>query len=332
VAFLLTLSACTKPGSQLVITSSPTPTVTPGPTLTPTPEPLGSANHPLVIGAVIEELPSSGDQPQQQLVDSLESLTQFHFVFQQYDTWENLLNDLQTGLVHITWLPPLTYLHAHDLGIARVAMLTNHFGVYYYGVQFLANIESGFVAYYDPASNQTTGNADVALAQFQDRRPCWIDTKSLAGYIYPAALLAENNVIVKEPAFVVSSPATIRALYIKEICDFAVTFAISGDPRTSPSILDDLPDAMDRVIVIWKSDGVIPNLNLSYASLLDNDTVQALNNGFLDLIKADEGKALLTSILDYDIQDMRVVDDSIYDPLRNTLQFLDLDYSTIPGR
>ncbi|HQL38470.1 MAG TPA: hypothetical protein PKV95_03245, partial [Anaerolineaceae bacterium] len=90
----------------MVITSSPTPTVTPGPTLTPTPEPLGSANYPLVIGAVIEELPSSGDQPQQQLVDSLESLTQFHFVFQQYDTWENLLNDLQTGLVHITWLPP----------------------------------------------------------------------------------------------------------------------------------------------------------------------------------------------------------------------------------
>ena len=116
------------------------------------------------------------------------------------------------------------------------------------------------------------------------------------------------------------------------MCSSDLTFAISGDPRTSPSILDDLPDAMDRVIVIWKSDGVIPNLNLSYASLLDNDTVQAINNGFLDLIKADEGKALLTSILDYDIQDMRVVDDSIYDPLRNTLQFLDLDYSTIPGR
>ncbi len=197
----------------------------------------------------------------------------------------------------------------------------------------LANIESGLLLI---MTRQATRQPVMPMLRLLNSRIAVHvgSTLQVTGRLYLifAALLAENNVIVKEPAFVVSSPATIRALYIKEICDFAVTFAISGDPRTSPSILDDLPDAMDRVIVIWKSDGVIPNLNLSYASLLDNDTVQALNNGFLDLIKTDEGKTLLTSILDYDIQDMRVVDDSIYDPLRNTRQFLDLDYSTIPGR
>ncbi len=324
------LSACTSDSTiSNTGVSSPTPSIEP--TLTATPEPLGSPGNPLVLGVMLED--ELGDKnAYQQLVDQLSLLTDMNFKYQLFTTWDDLDVAIKSHSVQISFLPPLTYLHARDLNLVRVGLLTNHYGVYYYGTQILANIESGFIAYFDPVSNQTTGDAATALAQFQDRRPCWIEPSSLAGYYYPSGLLLENNVIVKEPAFIQSNTGAIRALYIKGICDFAATFAISGDPRTSSSVMDDLPDIMNRVVVIWRSDPVIPNLNVSYDISLTNDMVSTISTAFTDMVDTQEGQLILSSALNYDIQDLRVVDDSIYNALRRTLQFTDINFSTTLGR
>ncbi len=233
------------------------------PTLTPTPEPLGTDKHPFVIGLVTET-----DDPQiaaaaAELANRISALANVRVIGRVFPSYSQLLEAMGAGEVHATWLPPLTYLHASREGLAEVALLTNHFGVYQYGTQFLANVSSDFTPFFDPISGLSSSDAATALQQFTDRRPCWFDEQSASGYILPAGLLRLNNILTQPAVLAQSHTAIIRALYIKGVCDFGATFSISGDPRTASAVQDDLPDVMNRVIIIWRTEAVIPNLNLS---------------------------------------------------------------------
>lgn len=149
----------------------------------------------------------------------------------------------------------------------------------------------------------------------------------------PAGLLQQNNILTQPAVLAQSHTATIRALYIKGICDFGATFAISGDPRTASAIMDDLPDVMNRVIIIWRTEAVIPNWNLSLLAGLSEGDRYTLTNAFLDLSKAEDGKALLTlSAAGYQIEDIKIVEDSIYDPLREAIGALNLDLQDMLGK
>lgn len=310
-----------------------TASVTPEPTPTFTPEPLGSAGNPVILGLVPSE--NTPDQAAQaaSLAEKLSAAVGFSVKIGVVDDYEALLAKMQAGSVHLAFLQPVTYIAAHQNQLADVALLTNHFGVYYYGAQFLANIESGFSSYFDPNTNSNTADAVTALGQLNGAKPCWADPISVSGYILPAGILAQNDITVADGATLLSQTAIIRALYIKGICDFGVTFAISGDPRTSSAVINDLPDVRERVMVLWQSDPVIPNLNLSYTPALPAEMRSALTQAFLDLVKSEDGKALLAAAAgDYEIQDMRVVDDSVYDPLRDAVDALGLDVYQALGK
>ncbi|GAP14430.1 ABC-type phosphate/phosphonate transport system, periplasmic component [Longilinea arvoryzae] len=306
---------------------------TPEPTPTFTPEPLGSEGNPVILGLVPAE--NAPDQAAQAatLAEKLSSAVGFSVNILVVDDYESLLAKMQAGSVHLVFLQPITYITAHQNQLADVALLTNHFGVYYYGAQFLANIDSGFSSYFDPNTNSNTADAATALGQLNGAKPCWADPTSVSGYILPAGILAQNEITVANGATLLSQTGIIRALYIKGICDFGVTFAISGDPRTSSAVINDLPDVRERVMILWQSDPVIPNLNLSYTPALPAEMRSVLTQTFLDLVKSDDGKALLAAAAgDYEIQDMRVVDDSVYDPLRSAVDALGLDVYQALGK
>ncbi len=63
-------------------------------------------------------------------------------------------------------------------------------------------------------------------------------------------------------------PAVVRAVYAKGICDFGAVFI---DARTSSAIQKDLPDVMDKVVVIYKSEPFIPNDTVSFAPDVPDD-------------------------------------------------------------
>lgn len=328
-AFLsLNLFAC-----QARPDAAATETATPEPTPTATPEPLGSTGNPVILGLVPSE--SAPDQAAQAatLAEKLSQGVGFTVQIQVVEDYESLLAKMQAGTVHLAFLQPITYIAAHQNQIADVALLANHFGVYYYGTQFLANIESGFSTYFDANTNSNTADAITALGQLNGAKPCWADPTSVSGYILPAGVLAQNEISVGSGATLLSQTAIIRALYIKGVCDFGVTFAISGDPRTSSAVINDLPDVRERVMVIWQTDPEIPSLNLSYTPALPAEMRAALTQTFLDLVRGDEGKALLTAATgNYDIQDLRVVDDSVYDPLRGAIDALGYDIYSALGK
>ncbi len=314
-------------------TLTPTPEASQTPTPTATPVPLGHPDNPLIIGLVGPAGEAEFDAAVQQLLDHLNSLAGVSVAFSTFPGDLELYQALKSGEIQAAWLQPLTYIRAHSEDLAEVALLTNHFGTYFYGTQFLANVESGFIAYFDSTANQSTADLLTALSQFDGKRPCWVEPGSISGYILPLGLLEQAEIVVQPGVIAQTYPAVVRSLYIKGVCDFGATFSISGDPRTSSAVLSDLPDAVERVIVIWQSEAVIPNLNFSFTPSVGESLRRPILSALQDFIKTEEGKRALTLALDgYDVQDLKIVDDSVYDPIRTAVQYSATDLSRWPGR
>ncbi len=341
IAFM-TLSACQSGATPLMTPtaaqstteiSTPTPTATNTP-IAPTenPNPPGTANNPLVISFISENLDPQVKTNAVKVADQLSVLTGYKIESEVSPTYDWTLQGMEDGAVHMAFLPPLTYIYANQSGIAKVVLLTNHFGTYKYGTQFLANSASGLKSYFDPALNKDTGEAVNALAQLKGKQPCWVEPSSSSGYLLAAGLLKVNNIQTKDGIFLLSHTSVVRALYIQGICDFGATYALAGDPRTASAVLQDLPDAQDKVTILWISDPVIPNYCLALLPSLPADMQKRITQGMQDLVKTDAGKTALTVANNYDIQDFKTANDTDYDPLRKMVDVMGVSLDTVLGR
>jgi len=277
---------------------------------------------------IVEDPEIADTAAMEELLDTLSTSTGYTIIGKEFATAGELLTDMEAGFAHIAWLMPLPYIWANQHGFARAQLLLNHFGVYQYGTQFLASAESGFSVYYDPITGENLADASTALSQFLNQRPCWVSPDSPSGYVVPAGLLAENEIPVQPGAFVRDHAAVIRALYVRGICDFGATFAISGDPRTSPA-LQDLPDVMNRIVVIWRSDAIIPSMNFSTLPELPEEMRQRLIAALVDLASRPEGRQLLTDALNYDVQELKAVDDETYEPLKRLTEAAQINLESL---
>jgi phosphonate transport system substrate-binding protein len=286
----------------------------------------------LVIGWVLDPGNNDGSTSSAGVAEQVAAKTGYSIQSAISPSYTDLLDALRIGEANIAFLPPLTYLIAQNEKIASVALLTNHFGVYHFGSQFLANTASQFTLYFDPVASKSTADAAHALVQFAGKRPCLVDPSSASGYILPLGILAAES-IQTAPAVIAQDPTSVvRALYAKGICDFGVTFAISGDPRTAESLQPDLADATTKIPVIWETDPVIPNLNLSFSTLMTTAMRIKLRDGFLALAQDQSGRDLLSKASGYEIADMRAVGEDEYDALRHYVDALGVDLETLVGK
>lgn len=331
---LLLFASCSNPTATSTPTVQITPTLnrTPFPTRTPTPLPLNTDANPIIMAVVSETNDPKAAAAADEVVARLKQITAFNIQSRVYPSYLSLLADLQAGKAHILFLPPFTYLLARQQNLAQVGMMTNHFGVYQFGSQILANVASKFTLYFDPTKNQNTANAATALKQLDGKRPCWVDPQSSSGYIQVLGLLNEYGIKVKEGAFLQSHSAVVRALYITGICDFGVTFATTGDPRTSTSVTADLTDVMNRVVILWQTDPIIPNLNLSFWSGMPQGMREDLIFAFQDIVKSEKGRANLTAANTYEIQDLKVVNDTFYEPFSAMVKNARVNLETLIGK
>lgn len=334
ILFVLILLLAGCQGTSPDTTPTPQITATAQITATSTPEPLGSPANPIIIAFSADSAANPRvNVSREEIAALLSEQTGLSIQVSVLADDRQILEGLRDQTVHLAWLQPLTYIYAREQEIAEVGLLTNHFGTYYYGTKFLANVESGFLSYFDTSRNISSTDAANALRQLDGRRPCWVDPGSISGYILPLGILEENQIEVQPAVITQTHTAVIRSLYIKGICDFGAAFAISGDPRTASTVIEDLTDAVDRIMVIWQSEPVIPNLNLSYTMDFPAQYSREINTRLVELAASTDGKRLLTQALDnYDIQDLRIVDDSVYDPLRVAVDQAGADVSQWIGR
>jgi len=321
------LSACGLINSR----DLPTPTASQLTFSTPTPAPLGDPDNPLILGFINPEndqmIIDSGTKLSQELAAYLTLSTQPKF----YPDYRTLVDDLKNGKTQIVWLPPATYLYTHEKGMVDVSLLSNHFGVYFYGTQFLANKVSGFTPSFNPITGINNQKTKQALSLFKDKRPCWVGTDSLSGYYVPLGLLNENEIPVLSGAFLQNHPAVVRALYIRGICDFGVTFAHLGDPRTASAVQADLTDALEQIPVIYQTDAIIPNLSLAYAENIPQEMRKTLDAFFIAQMGDELKRQTISSALDYEIQDLQKVDDSVFNRLRIILDASGVDLQNLVG-
>jgi len=290
----------------------------------PAPVEWGSAQTPIVMAmapsATQEQLSVGGAA----IAAELKKLTGYEVTVIIPTSYAALVEAMGSGNAQIGWLPPLVYMLANYKGFADVALATLRSGSDTYGVQYSANAASGFTPYFDPATNTTTTeDAATALAQFADKKPCWTDPLSASGYVVPSGILASNSIKTKQAAFVIGHPTVITALYAGGICDFGATYI---DARTS---LKDAPaDLMDKVVVIWRTPNFIPNDNVSYAKELPEDVRAKLTEALLTMSSTDEGREILKNA-GYQIEGLKVVDDTFYDEFRAYLEATGLDITTL---
>ncbi len=331
------LSAC-RP--VVVVEGQPQPTLievvpTPEPTqeaiATSIPAPAGDEENPLVMAIVDENEDPSLEEAAAGLAAQLSESTGLNIQAQMFTTYNEVLEGLVKGDVQMAWLPPLTYVQANRLGAASAALLTNHLNVYSYGTEFFANSDSGFDVYFDPNTNTSTEDAASALDQFSGKRPCFTEPSSISGYIVPEGLLLKNEVDFLPPVEAQTYSSVLRSLYAGGICDFGATYSTSGDPLTA-SDLNDLPDLPDKVVIVWQSDAIIPNLNFSFLPTLDLNVRAQITQALLTISEDEVGQQMISDATNYEIQELKKIDDSFYDPLRELVELVKPDPKLVIGK
>jgi phosphate/phosphite/phosphonate ABC transporter binding protein len=288
------------------------------------PKALGTADNPLIMAlapsATTQELIASGDEIAKQLSDA----TGLVIKTTVPTSYSALVEAMGSGNAHIGWLPPLAYLLAKQKGYADVGLATIRSGRDHYPTQFDANVSSGFTSYFDPATEKSTADSKTALAQFEGKKPCWTDPLSASGYVIPSGLLTAAGVKTKPAAMVQGHPTVIRALYAGGICDFGATHdGILKDK----GLLEAFPDLNEKIQIIWRSDPIIPNDNVSFASNLPADVRQKIVDALLVMAGTDAGKAALNAV--YQIEGLKAVDDTFYDEFRVALEATGLDVTNL---
>ncbi len=321
----LILSGCGQKSATDFL-SLPTATATVKPTLTPTITPIpledlefGTEAHPFTV-TYINNTDENLNSPDMELfIQNLSEQTGFFFQYQHFNSARAAFEALRKGEVHFVWLHPLTYLAAKERDLLTPLFVTNHFGLYQYGFQFVSNVESNFFSHFDVNTNLNTSGAENALPQFEGKRPCFVSESSLSSAIAPVGLMNQLGIQTLDPVLIQTHTGIIRALYIKGICDFGVTFAYTGDPRTSSQITSDLPDAMQQIQIIWRSDPIIPSLSFAVQNEVPQQIVDKTIAYLAVMSQTSEGKELLTKSLRYDVQNLKAIDDEFFAPLREMI-------------
>jgi phosphonate transport system substrate-binding protein len=323
------LSACTPETPTPTLTPTPLTTPTVKPTSTPTLPPLGNEGHPIKIGFILAPEEDQRQEAAENIAFLITEDTGYAVEASFYPDFLSLSSAALDEDVDLFWLEPFEYLYLNWEDAAKVILVTNHLGVYAYGIQFMAHVDRGFTSYYNPETGQSEGDMINALQQFAGTRPCLINPNSIPGYFVPMGLLANTSTPTLDPVFTYDYSAVVRALYIQGICDFGVGYALIGDPRTAGNVQQDLPNVQEQVAVIWQSEGIIPNLNLSTSTNLPLNIQYRLQEAFLDLSETEEGLALISTALDYKVEALKEFSDPFYNPLRDTIVPLEPDFEAI---
>ena len=327
---LILLSACASLTEQPTLEFNPltaTPEQlppTPMPTYTPTPAPLGSPENPIVIGVIIQENVAGQAEALQSVLLHLSEGLSLSFTAQAFANYVDLELALQRGEVDMAWLMAPEYLLASQKNLVSALLVTNHLGVTAYGVQFLHHKDAELQSFYDSTTNSSKATAAQALTQLAGLRPCLTQEDSLSGYWVPLGYLSQSNISYTRPVLTYSFSASIRALYIKGICSYAVSYAHSADPRTSSEVISDLTDVIDKVPILWMSPPIIPNLNLSVSNQMELTLQNRISEFLRNFSREELGKSLLSQMLNYEVAQLEPLHDTSYQALRDLLSTTDI--------
>jgi phosphonate transport system substrate-binding protein len=214
------------------------------------------------------------------------------------------------GEAQIGALNTFNYILASARGCATVGVASVRFGSTFYSGQLITRPDTGI---------ETV--EDLAGTTF-----CRPDPTSTSGWIIPSITMQAAGINPEtDLAEIVDAGGhdSVVLAVLNGDCDAGSTFV---DARTN--VEEEFPNVMEEVIVIQESPP-IPNDNISFATDLDQATVDAVLGVFLDLASTDEGLEVLNSV--YSWSGMEVVGDDFYDGFRQQLEAAGLSIEDLIG-
>ena len=324
---LIFMTGCSLP--QVSITQAATETPIPltptdiAPSPLPKPE-LGSPENPLILALG----PSSNSQAQidaaKVLASQFKDRTGYAVVTVVPDSYAALVDSIEKGNAHIVLLDPFSYELAYQKGLVQAAFAVVKDGKTTYGAQFIASRKGGFKSYFDPLSQINSADAPEALAQFADKKPCWSDEASPSGYVIPLGYLNKNQIQTSPAAFVQGHPTVVRSLYLGGICDFGATYI---DARKFPSLEDQYPDLMEKVILVWQIPSIIPYSVLAFSTSMPQSMRDLFTNTIPAIMQTDDGKAAFKAA--YGIDELMPVNDAYFSEFHTYVSASKVDLSVI---
>lgn len=292
---------------------------------TPTQAAVGTLENPLIL-ALVPGSAGNSDRVEagKALAEQLHEVTGYNFVVVAPDSYSKLVEAIGKGNAHVAILSPYAYALAYDLGYANAAYTSIRDGERTYGAQFIAKTETGFRSYFDAQEEENTADAATALAQFRNKKPCWPDEVSPSGYVIPLGILSLNNIPLRSGAILQGQPTVVRAVYAGGICDFGATYI---DARTFPAVLDESPDVLEKVDVIWRIPPVIPYDVMVISNGLPGVISQSINDALFRITGMQAGRKVLGEA--YDIEEWERITDSFYDEFRSYLKASGVDLKAL---
>jgi phosphonate transport system substrate-binding protein len=243
--------------------------------------------------------------------EQLSEVTGYTFVVVAPESYAKLVQALGKGNAHVAVLSEYAYGLAYRQGFANAAFARVNSGETAYGAQFIARADAGFQSYFDAGTGENRGDAVTALSQFRDKKPCWPDEVSPSGYVIPAGILAQNNIPLHTAAILQGQPTVVRGVYVGGICDFGATYI---DARAFPAVLDEYPNVLDEVEVIWRVPPIIPYEVFVIARNLPPEIELAIRDALFRLTGMQAGRQVLEQA--YGIEEWERVTDAFYDEFR----------------
>ena len=215
------------------------------------------------------------------LAHLLEVATGYRFESFVATSYAGVIEAMGAGRADIGWLNTFSYVIAHQKYGAEVRLVTVRFGLPYYRAEIIAQSSAGI----------------NTLADLKGKRFAFVDPASTSGYLFPLAGLKKAGYdpqkFFGQTIFAGSHNNVVLAVYQGRVDAGSVFEDARG------SVQKTLPDVMQKLKVVWKSDP-IPNDTVTFRRELPGDVKDRVTKALLRFSQDPAGLEALKSL--YEIE------------------------------
>ena len=243
----------------------------------------------------------------------LEVATGYKFEAFVATSYAGVIEAMGAGRADIGWLNTFSYVIAHQKYGAEVRLVTVRFGQPYYRAEIIALSSAGI----------------NSLADLKGKRFAFVDPASTSGYLFPLAALKKAGYdpqkFFGQTVFAGSHNNVVLAVYQGR----ADAGSVFEDARAT--VQKTMPDVMQKVKVVWKSDP-IPNDTVSFRRELPAEVRDRVTKALLRFSEQPAGLDALKTL--YEIEALAdyplIVSkykvnvpnlDAFYNPVRDVAQY-----------
>ena len=247
----------------------------------------------------------------------LEMATGYKFEPFVATSYAGVIEAMGAGRADIGWLNTFSYVIAHQKYGVEVRLVTVRFGLPYYRAEIITQTSSGI----------------NGLPDLRGKRFAFVDPASTSGYLFPVAGLKKAGYdpqkFFGQTIFAGSHNNVVLAVYQGRVDAGSVFEDARGTVQKS------LPDVMQKVKVVWKSDP-IPNDTVSFRKELPEDVKAKVTTALLRFSQTPAGLDALKSL--YEIEALADYNllvtkykvkaanlDAFFDPVRDVQRFVGLN-------